>query len=575
MATTTDFDVIVIGAGISGIYSAKFYLDTHPHCRLAILDRDDCVGGTWNSRRSYDEFWTQWTVGTAEYSDFPMPRPPEEDIYYESFKAKHTTNYLESYVDHHKYAGQTLRNRINFSTEVQSAEKENGKWILSAKHRINGTRYTFRALKLLVASGLTSIPNMPSFSGEADFGGPIVHHENFGSANVLSSPDIKKISVIGGGKSSADMVYSAVKAGKSVTWLLKETETTGPGFFLSPKGKGPYKTAFELAMTRIVSTLTPSFMNGDSWWTKFLHSTSIGVKIVKSFWKAVDAETRKDANFECRENSKGFEKLTPHSPIFWSNATGGLLNHADFFEVIADNVQVECADIDALGKGQIHLKNGATIPADALLCGTGWLPSLQFFSEDMRRQLGLPHLLTIDTPEESKHWAELESVADQRVTRSFPQLADPPPHWHRPVTSSPYRLYRLAVPISNAENLDRSIAFIGQVGVADYFPVVECQAMWTTAYLDGKLSLPSMEDQEKEVALFTTWCKRRYLSTGETGNELVFETMGYIDGLLEDLGLVSHRRGWFKDLFGPFLATQFAGLKEEYFKKYGYDQKKI
>jgi hypothetical protein len=138
--------------------------------------------------------------------------------------------------------------------------------------------------------------------------------EDFGSSKVLSIPEVENITVLGGGKSSADMVYSAVKAGKKVNWVLKATDTTGPGFFLSPEGKGPYKNAFEIAMTRLASTFTPSFMNGDSWWTRLLHSTKCGAKIMGAFWSAVDAETRKEAVFEGRDSLQGFELLSPQSP---------------------------------------------------------------------------------------------------------------------------------------------------------------------------------------------------------------------------------------------------------------------
>lgn len=71
MGDTTEVDVLIIGAGkkkivpallklfhnmhiklgISGIFASKRWLDLHPHARLVILDRDNCVGGTWNSRK--------------------------------------------------------------------------------------------------------------------------------------------------------------------------------------------------------------------------------------------------------------------------------------------------------------------------------------------------------------------------------------------------------------------------------------------------------------------------------------------------------------------------------------------
>lgn len=95
------------------------------------------------------------------------------------------------------------------------------------------------------------------------------------------------------------------------------------------------------------------------------------------------------------------------------------------------------------------------------------------------------------------------------------------------------------------------------------------QAVWATAYLDGKLELPGTEEMEREVALFTAWGRRRYLSNGEKGNHMIFEMMGYTDKLLEELRLKSHRRGWFWHWFGPGMMVDLRGVGEEYVKKYG------
>ena len=35
--------------GLAGIVFARFYLDTHPDCRLAILEKDACIGGVWSA----------------------------------------------------------------------------------------------------------------------------------------------------------------------------------------------------------------------------------------------------------------------------------------------------------------------------------------------------------------------------------------------------------------------------------------------------------------------------------------------------------------------------------------------
>ena len=35
--------------GLAGIVFARFYLDTHPECRLTILEKDGCIGGVWSA----------------------------------------------------------------------------------------------------------------------------------------------------------------------------------------------------------------------------------------------------------------------------------------------------------------------------------------------------------------------------------------------------------------------------------------------------------------------------------------------------------------------------------------------
>jgi dimethylaniline monooxygenase (N-oxide forming) len=124
---------------------------------------------------------------------------------------------------------------------------------------------------------------MPTLPNKQAFSGAIIHQENFGSLNIVYSPDIQDITVLGGGKSSGDMVYAAAKAGKTVSWVLKKTNTTSPGFFLSPRGVGPYKNAFEIGITRFAALFSPSFFNGGGWFAKLLHSTKWGVKMIKRF----------------------------------------------------------------------------------------------------------------------------------------------------------------------------------------------------------------------------------------------------------------------------------------------------
>jgi len=39
----------VMNLGLAGIAFARFYLDTHPDCRLTIFEKDGCIGGVWSA----------------------------------------------------------------------------------------------------------------------------------------------------------------------------------------------------------------------------------------------------------------------------------------------------------------------------------------------------------------------------------------------------------------------------------------------------------------------------------------------------------------------------------------------
>lgn len=56
------------------------------------------------------------------------------------------------------------------------------------------------------------------------FGGPVLHSRDFGAEedNILQSETIRMITIVGGGKSSVDMRYEAVKAEKEVSWIIRD-----------------------------------------------------------------------------------------------------------------------------------------------------------------------------------------------------------------------------------------------------------------------------------------------------------------------------------------------------------------
>ena len=250
--------------------------------------------------------------------------------------------------------------------------------------------------------------------------------------------------------------------------------------------------------------------------------------------------------------------------LFWQNGTGGLLNRRDFCEIVAPNVQVYLDDMHHIEKNVLHLASGDKIESDVLLCGTGWNTAFFEFLEPKERvRLGLPHPLEDDSQAMNEFWKSLEEKEDREILQKFPMLATPPEHLRKSSKATPYRLYDGIGPIQ-----DDSIAFIGYLATANYFIGVECQAIWATAFLDKKLSLPSVEEQQVQVARQNVFCRRRYLSGGERGNFFPFESHFYEDRLLEEVGLISHLKGWVPHYFPPVSARDMSGLKDEYIRKH-------
>lgn len=262
--------------------------------------------------RIYPSFWSQWTYGIAEFSDMPMERPPAEDCMQDLFRAKYTTKYLENYVDNKTHSGQTLRDRIQFNIQVQSIKKVHGKWQVNCIDTNTKSQRSLYSCRLMMANGQSSIPNVPHFAGQEHFDGSIIHSIDFGTSHVIQDQSIEHVAVIGGGKSAADMVYEATKAGKTVSWIIRKTGNGSLGTSaLAPIDlPTPYRNGVEASQARIMASLQPSyFIPCGSWWTWLLHSTRLGAKLVGKIFAVLDRAVRKSAGYRERKSDKGFEKL--------------------------------------------------------------------------------------------------------------------------------------------------------------------------------------------------------------------------------------------------------------------------
>jgi cation diffusion facilitator CzcD-associated flavoprotein CzcO len=187
--------------GWAGLTVAKTYTQVHPDVNLVVLDPANSVGGTWAAHRLYPGLKTNNVLGSYENPDLPMK--------VEKFGVKPGQHIPGEVV--HQYLTDFAKTfdiwrRIRFRTTVEEIQQaSNGQWILTISYSADG-KDTIRTRKiavnkLVVATGVTSHPYMPSIPGVETFNTPLFHARDF-----LQKKDLlktaKKVIVYGGSKSA-------------------------------------------------------------------------------------------------------------------------------------------------------------------------------------------------------------------------------------------------------------------------------------------------------------------------------------------------------------------------------------
>ncbi|KAF1815450.1 FAD/NAD(P)-binding domain-containing protein [Eremomyces bilateralis CBS 781.70] len=519
------YDLIVIGAGFSGIETARFYLEAHSKCRPLIVDKYEYPGGVWSKSHVYSGFWSQTGERMVGFSDRPFELPIDAPrIHIDLFEAKYMAEYFDEYMDSHSYEGQTLKDRTMFNFSVERVQKVKDLWTVSGVQ--NGANFDFRSTRLTVATGAFSRPYYPIMQGRDDFKGPVIHSKEFGQSNAQSDPSIKKIIVLGASKSAAD--YS---------WVIRKSGQ-GPGLFLDPAVPGPYRNSIEVAHVKLFSILFPSPWGSFSWWRHVLHSTNFGKRLTRGFMSAAMSVAMKAANYRNRPGARdGFQNLEPT------------------LEVVVVREDVSCLD----NRGMV-LADGSSVATDAIVLATGFLDSHTYFDTEQKIQLGLPHLKSDGSSSEAALWKKLEDAAEPTILQCYPAFADPPKDIYvAPCRSSrtAFRLYKHITPIH-----DHSIAFPGEPQVANAFRNGELRGIWITALFDGALKLPTEEKMRESIAYANVFSRLNAPTAGLQGEWITpAGGMRYFEALLQEVDLKSHKKSWLLDLVTPYIMSDYKGLK--------------
>jgi len=348
--------VAVIGAGVAGLATAKVL--TQAGHVVRVYDRTPDVGGVWSATRRYPGLTTQSPKAQYALSDFPMP-----DDYPEWPTGEQVQRWLAAYAE--RFALDVV-----LSTEVHAARPVDDGWELD----LGGT--TERFDRLVVANGVFCEPAVPEYPGVAEFalaGGRLCAGTDFHDAEDARG---KHVLVVGYGKSACDVTVPISATAASTTVIARQM------LWKVPRKVAGVLNFKMLLLTRMGEALFRYLhLRGME---KFLHGPGNGAR--RRLLNGLGSVSVRQ--FKLRELG-----LVP--PGQMEDIVKGAIGLATegFFEGVAEgriDVRRDCT-ITRLGEQDgrpvAELSDGTTVPADLVVCATGFTQGVPFLDEAVQGRL--------------------------------------------------------------------------------------------------------------------------------------------------------------------------------------------
>jgi monooxygenase len=359
-------DVVIVGAGISGISTAWHLQDRCPTKSYAILERRDNIGGTWDlfkypGIRSDSDMFTlgfrfkPWTSAKAIADGASIWNYINEAA-------------AENGIDKHIRTGHRV-------TSVDWSDADN-RWTINIEHA--GERTQITASFLSVCSGYYNYDEgyAPEFPGAADFAGQIIHPQHWPEGLDYAG---KKIVVIGSGATAITLIPSLVNEGAGhVTMLQRSPTYIGSLPLVDPVAAQankylPKNVAHVVNRWKAIAMATGQYQ--------------LARKFPKMFKKALkDMATRRLPD--------GFDYEKHFSPRYnpWDERVC-LAPNGDFFKTIkAGKADVVTDTIETFTETGIKLTSGEELQADIIITATGL--NMQLFGGATATRNGEPIDLT-------------------------------------------------------------------------------------------------------------------------------------------------------------------------------------
>lgn len=204
------FNVLIVGAGLSGI-CAGHYVKEHGGGRsFAILEGRQSLGGTWDLFR-YPGIRSDSDMHTLGFSFNPWPNPQA------IADGPSILQYLHDTAD--KYG---LNDHIRYQQMVESISwsSKNQIWSVTSRHPETGeaTNYTCDVIWACTGYYRYDRGHMPDYPGASEFEGQIVHPQFW---NDDIDYDNKEVVVIGSGATAVTLIPSMAGRTKHITMLQR------------------------------------------------------------------------------------------------------------------------------------------------------------------------------------------------------------------------------------------------------------------------------------------------------------------------------------------------------------------
>jgi len=199
-----DPDVLVVGGGQAGLTIAarltQLGLDT------LIVDREERIGDNWRKRYHALTLHNQVQVNHLPY----MPFPPNWPTYIPKDKL---ANWFEAYVE---------AMELNFWTATDflggSYDDAGGRW--TVRLRRNGAARAMRPRHVVMATGVSGIPNLPDIPSLTSFKGEVIHSGRYQDGEPWRG---KHAIVVGTGNSGHDIAQDLCSSGAHVTMMQRSS----------------------------------------------------------------------------------------------------------------------------------------------------------------------------------------------------------------------------------------------------------------------------------------------------------------------------------------------------------------